>query len=107
MIVELEMEPSQKLTALTLPGNDVALISTEITLIRLISNITPQQPVVEELLVCKDDITILLFLTTKSTYYSKLITIADQYSVEISPIRDENVLKLRGTKTSSRSQSCH
>ena len=99
VIVELEMEPSQKLTALTLPGNDVALISAEITLIRLISSITPQQPVVEELLVCKDDITTLLFLTTKSTYYSKLITIADQYSVEISPIRDENVLKLRGTKT--------
>jgi hypothetical protein len=98
VMVELEVESNQKLTLLTLPGNDVELISAEIMLIRLISSLTPQQPIVKEL-VCKDDITILLFLTVKSTYVSRLKEISDQYFVEVLPIRDEKVLKLRGTET--------
>ena len=98
VVIELEMELNKKLTILTFPGNDAALTSAEIMLIRLISSLTPQQPTVKEL-VCKDDLTVLLFLTSKSMYFSRLKIIADQYSVEVLPIKDKKVLKLIGTET--------
>ena len=99
VIVELEVKSNQKLTLLTLPGNDAALVSAEIMLIGLISSLTPQQQPILKELVCKDEITILLFLTAKSIYFSRLKEIANQYSVEVLPIRNEKVLKLRGTET--------
>ena len=101
VIVELEVRSHmiQKLTLLTLPGNDPALVSAEIMLIGLISRLTPQQQPILKELVRKDDITILLFLTAKSTYFSRLKESYDQYSVEVLPIKDEKVLKLRGTET--------
>ena len=99
IIVELEKESNQKLTLLTFLGNDAALVSAKIMLIGLISSLTPhQQPILKEL-VCKDDITILLFLTAKSIYFTRLKKFADQHSVEVLPIKDEKVLKLRGTET--------
>lgn len=95
------MESNQKVAMLTFSGNDAALTSAEILLYRLISSLAPQTPMVKEVtMVCKDDITILLFLTTKSTYFSRLKAIADQYSVEVLPLRDEKVLKLRGIEAS-------
>ena len=99
VIVELEVKSNQKLTLLTLPGNDAALVSAEIMLIGLISSLTPQQQPILKELVCKDDITILLFLTAKSIYFSRLKQIADQHSVEVLPIKDKKVLKLRGIET--------
>ena len=99
VVVELEMEPRQRVTILAPPRNDIELTSAETMLTRLISSLSPQQLMVKEL-VCKDDITVLLFLMSKSTYFSRLKIIADQYSVEVLPIKDEKVLKLTGTETS-------